>query len=378
VDFTVTFSEPVDGVDTSDFTPFTTGSISGASVSGVTGLGSTRTVSVNPGSGSGTLRLDVVDDDSIVDSVSNPLGGAGAGNGNFTSGQSYTVNKNLAPTDINLSPSSVAENLPAGTTVGTFTTTDPDAGDTFSYALVAGTGSTDNAAFTISGDQLKTAYPFNALTKNSYSIRVQTTDSGSLTFEKVFTISVTDQAAIFSDVPDSYWAASWIERLYTAGITGGCSASPLMYCPDSEVSRAQMAVFLERGMNGSSYSPPPATGVLFVDVPASYWAAAWIEQLAADGVTAGCAAGQYCPDNSVTRAQMAVFLLRAKHGSAYTPPAAIGVFGDVPTSYWAAAWIEQLAAEGITSGCGNGNYCPESPVTRAQMAVFLVRTFNLP
>jgi hypothetical protein len=46
-------------------------------------------------------------------------------------------------------------------------------------------------------------------------------------------------------------------------------------------------------------------------------------------------------------------------------------------NYWAAAWIEQLAAEGITAGCGNGNYCPEAPVTRDQMAVFLVRTFGL-
>ena len=75
---------------------------------------------------------------------------------------------------------------------------------------------------------------------------------------------------------------------------------------------------------------------------------------------------------------MAVFLLRAKHGSAYSPPAASGVFGDVPTDHWAAPWIEQLAAEGITAGCGSGNYCPATPVTRDQMAVFLVRTFNLP
>jgi hypothetical protein len=75
---------------------------------------------------------------------------------------------------------------------------------------------------------------------------------------------------------------------------------------------------------------------------------------------------------------MAVFLLRSKHGSSYTPPPATGVFPDVPTSYWAASWIEQLFAEGITGGCGGGNYCPDQVVTRGQMAVFLVRTFNLP
>ena len=75
---------------------------------------------------------------------------------------------------------------------------------------------------------------------------------------------------------------------------------------------------------------------------------------------------------------MAVFLLRAKHGSDYVPPPASGTaFGDVDLGYWAVSWVEQLAAEGITAGCGGGNFCPESSVNRAQMAVFLVRTFGL-
>jgi N-acetylmuramoyl-L-alanine amidase len=77
---------------------------------------------------------------------------------------------------------------------------------------------------------------------------------------------------------------------------------------------------------------------------------------------------------------MAVFLLKAKYGSAYSPPAvgSSAGFSDVAPTHWAATWINQLAAEGITGGCGTGTYCPESVVTRAQMAVFLVRTFNLP
>jgi len=54
------------------------------------------------------------------------------------------------------------------------------------------------------------------------------------------------------------------------------------------------------------------------------------------------------------------------------------VFGDVPLSYWAVDWIEELYADGITGGCGGGNYCPDNSVTRAEGAVFLVRTFNLP
>ena len=73
---------------------------------------------------------------------------------------------------------------------------------------------------------------------------------------------------------------------------------------------------------------------------------------------------------------MAVFLLRAKYGSAYSPPPATGIFNDVPLGHWAFHWIEQLAAEGITAGCGNNNYCPNAEVTRDQMAVFLVRIFG--
>ena len=80
----------------------------------------------------------------------------------------------------------------------------------------------------------------------------------------------------------------------------------------------------------------------------------------------------------MTRAEMSVFLLRMEHGVAYAPPAATGlVFLDVPASAFAAAWIEQLSMEGITGGCGGGNFCPSSPVTRAQMAIFLIRTLEL-
>jgi hypothetical protein len=139
-----------------------------------------------------------------------------------------------------------------------------------------------------------------------------------------------------------------------------------------------MAVFLLRGKYGSSYSPPAASGNMFNDVSSDYWAAAWIEQLAREGITQGCGNNYYCPEANVTRDQMAVFLLRAKYGGSYAPPVARGtMFVDVPASYWAAAWIEQLVTEGITAGCGSGNYCPALPVTRDQMAVFLVRTFNL-
>ena len=185
----------------------------------------------------------------------------------------------------------------------------------------------------------------------------------------------------FADIPSSYWAWRFIEGLYAAGVTSGCTNSPLSYCPTTTVTRDQMAVFILRGKHGATYNPPPVGATTgFADVPTTYWAAAWIKQLAAEGITGGCTSTNYCPGSPVTRDQMAVFLLRAKYGSGYSPPA-VGAstgFADVPPTYWAAGWIKQLAAEGITGGCSAGLYCPLTPVSRDQMAVFLTRTFNLP
>ena len=179
----------------------------------------------------------------------------------------------------------------------------------------------------------------------------------------------------FDDARPDYWAFLFIETFARAGITAGCGNDN--YCPGDPVTRAQMAVFLERGMRGSNFSPPAATGNVFLDVGTGDFAASFIEQLSLDGITSGCGNGNYCPNATVTRDQMAVFLLRAKHGSGYSPPLATGIFDDVPLDFWAVRWIEQLAAEGITSGCGGASYCPNAPVKRDQMAVFLVRTFGL-
>jgi hypothetical protein len=140
-----------------------------------------------------------------------------------------------------------------------------------------------------------------------------------------------------------------------------------------------MAVFLLTSLNGVCYLPPPATGAVFADVPSGGFATSWIEALAALQVTGGCGGGNFCPSTAVTRAQMAVFLLRTEGGPAYVPPACVTpTFSDVPCSSGFAPWIDELAQRGITAGCGGGNYCPNSAVTRGQMAVFLTTTFALP
>jgi hypothetical protein len=186
----------------------------------------------------------------------------------------------------------------------------------------------------------------------------------------------------FLDAPPDHPTFTWITALVNAGITTGCSGNPPLYCPGAPVTRGQMSVFLLRGIHGGGYQPPAATGDAFDDVPLSHSFVRWIEQLAVEGVTGGCSTTPplYCPEATVTRGQMSVFLLRAKHGPAYQPPAATGMFEDVAIDHPFAKWIEQLAREGVTTGCSMtpALYCPGAPVTRGQMAVFLVRTFNLP
>ena len=93
VRFSIGFTKPVSGVDVGDLTLVTTGDITGTSIINVSGSGSVFTVTVGTGSGAGTIRLDVLDNDSIVDIMNNPLGGPGVGNGNFITGAAYTINK---------------------------------------------------------------------------------------------------------------------------------------------------------------------------------------------------------------------------------------------------------------------------------------------
>ena len=185
-----------------------------------------------------------------------------------------------------------------------------------------------------------------------------------------------DSGHTFADVFADHWAYDWIEALYNAGLTSGYPDGT--YRPSNSVTRAEMAVFLLKGMNTGTYSPPVPDGSHpFSDIE-GHWAESWMEELYDVGLTSGYPDATYRPQNEVTRAEMAVFLLRAKHGAGYSPPAAGGggAFSDI-AGHWAEDWIEQLADEGITGGYPDGTYRPNNPVNRAEMAVFLVRAFDL-
>ncbi len=180
----------------------------------------------------------------------------------------------------------------------------------------------------------------------------------------------------FADVPTSSLFYRFVETILHNGVTGGCGADT--YCLTNSTLRKQMAVFLLKALNGACYVPPPAAGI-FGDVPAADTFAPWIEDLYNRGITGGCSPSplNYCPESTVLRQQMAVFLLKTLEGSAYTPPAAAHIFGDVPVGSPFEAWIEDLFNRGIAAGCGAGVFCPANPVNRGQMAPFLTKTFGL-
>ena len=178
--------------------------------------------------------------------------------------------------------------------------------------------------------------------------------------------------ADFLDVAQSDVFHDFVEKIFRRGITAGIGGGN--YGRDNPVTRAQMAIFLLKAVRGSSYTPPACTPPgLFGDVPCpGGFAVDWIEQLSIEGITAGC--GQPGRDGlprteSVTRAQMAVFLLQ---GRAWLGLRATGLQRDlrgraVSRAGFAVDWIEQLASEGITAGCGG------SPLTTAPTIPTLAR-----
>ena len=179
----------------------------------------------------------------------------------------------------------------------------------------------------------------------------------------------------FSDVDEGSVHASAVRVLAAVGVFGGTECGEGLFCPDEPLQRSVMAVWLVRILDGAD-TTPVVSGV-FSDVDYAEGYAPFADRLSELGVTRGCATGplRYCPDRSVTRGQMAAFLVRAfglEAGSA-------AGFTDVETGHTFVDDIDALAASRITAGCATGplRYCPENHVTRAQMATFLARAAGL-
>lgn len=166
----------------------------------------------------------------------------------------------------------------------------------------------------------------------------------------------------FADDDGSNFEAD-IEKIAAAGITSGCGGDN--FCPNAIVTRGQMAAFLSRALH---LPPGPAAG--FLDAGGTF--AADIDSIVLAGITQGCELSRYCPNAPLTRAQMAVFLVRAFNIS----PSSTTEFTD-SLGHRFEDEINRLASAGVTLGCGDAIFCPDGLVTRGQMAAFLARALNL-
>lgn len=179
--------------------------------------------------------------------------------------------------------------------------------------------------------------------------------------------------AYFTDVAPTDFDYTAANLLYANGISKGCSANPLLYCPNNTLTRGEMATLLIRavGRDPASSNPIP----YFADVPPSHLFFAWIQKLYELGITSGCAVNplMFCPDRPVTRGEIAAFTTRGRYGSA-TPFAysTVPYFTDVPATDIFFSSIQKMAELGM-SGCSPLLYCSGNATTRGEAAVFLVR-----
>jgi hypothetical protein len=186
----------------------------------------------------------------------------------------------------------------------------------------------------------------------------------------------------FTDVSPDHWAYDYIETLYQGGYITGCNTDPLMYCPEATMTRAESAVFVERGVQGADFLPDQPVEQIFYDVPLMEWYAKWATALWNDGYTAGCGTGPliYCPLQGHTRAEGSVFFLRMMHGMEYVPPEPEGLLADVPIDEWYADWTEAAYIAGIIPACQTEPellFCPEDALDRAMAAYMMVQAKGL-
>lgn len=180
----------------------------------------------------------------------------------------------------------------------------------------------------------------------------------------------------FVDVEADHWAGEAIEALRSEGVTTGCQADPPAFCPQCPAERAQAAVFVARARGAAPLRPARPT---FEDLPPDHFAYGEIEALAAAGVIRGCQIDPplFCPERPITRAEVAALLMSAV--DLEVPDGDETAFDDVPRDAWYAPAVEALRRACIASGCrvDPPAFCPEREATRAELAVMIARAFEL-
>ncbi|MSO96199.1 MAG: hypothetical protein EXQ81_10495 [Thermoleophilia bacterium] len=184
----------------------------------------------------------------------------------------------------------------------------------------------------------------------------------------------------FTDSPPATPLHLYIEQLFKKGTTTGCSQLDAVtglrsYCPNQLVTRRDMAVFIIRSLNLSELLSPTPT---FADVPADMFGYGFVERFYAQGITTGCSASplNFCPLDTITRRDMAVFIVRSKNLTQLLSPTP--TFSDVPADMFGYGHGERFFEQGITTGCAAAplRFCPLDFVDRKATAAFLIRAFG--
>ena len=272
------------------------------------------------------------------------------------SGPASTASAPVTPSTVPGSPSAVVATAGNASALVAW---DPPASDggspisayTVTSAPDAKTCTTAATSCTVSGLSNGTAYTFRVTAENTVGSGPASTASAPVT-----------PGTPFTDIASSIFEGD-IVWLYQSGITAGCSST--IFCPDEVVTRGQMAAFLDRALH-----LPKTTTDYFTDDSGTIFEMN-INRLAASEITTGCSPTTFCPDDAVTRGQMAAFLDRALA----LPKTTTDFFTDDSGSIFEKS-INRLASSGITTGCSATTFCPDDVVTRGQMAAFLHRALK--
>jgi len=234
-----------------------------------------------------------------------------------------------------------------------------------------GNGVLANAVFAIKGDAAAGTTSLDLV-----ELTAAAPDASEAPSDKIAgSIEIQSNDSPFDDVPPDHPYYDDIVLLYDLGYIKGCGANPPLYCPDAYLTRAEMSVYVERGLNGADFDPQNPAQQVFIDVGSGHWAYDWTAAMYADGQTAGCSSDPlaFCPEDITSRAMMAVYYLRIKFGANYEPPAPAGIFSDANND-WSDKWIEAAYNENIMEPCSTDPlaFCPNDPDNRAKAAHYMV------
>ncbi|MBI4908639.1 MAG: S-layer homology domain-containing protein [Acidobacteria bacterium] len=238
------------------------------------------------------------------------------------------------------------------------------------WLTVTPTAGTTPSSITVS---VNTA-SFTTVSTQNAAITISATGAADLVIPvQLEVISSTSSQQAFTDVGSTSSFLDFVYLLSKFGITTGCNTSPAKFCPTDNVTQSQMAVFVIRSLAGDAF-PFPATPY-FTDTDSGSSMFKYIQKMREWNINPGCGGGKFCPETPVTRGQMAQYIIRARFSGDVFPYNTTARFTDVPSTDPLFPYVQKMWELGITTGCSATLYCPSDSITREQMAAFILRAF---